>query len=579
MLGYDTRGNPDPAWWIGQIREGETWRDEVTYKTQWNTWRKYYRGQWASGTLPINFFFAYLRSMVPRIYFRNPAVSVTPEKPGFLEMAFARVIGRIDNKLIRQMDVRSAAKTMVQNTFLFGTGVGKLGFGGEFSFGASPSGDNAAPILKNGERLEYHPNVLPNMPWFQSVHPGRFVVPKGLTDYKHARWVAEKFERVLDDMERDPRLDKRVTAGLVASKVNGEEQPMVEGYEIRDMKTGRVIVLAASGEGTDDRISGPRALFVGTDRLIQEFGFNYYPIVFNPDDEYFWGIPDSKILEPTQLEANETRTLMMKHRRLSIVKILAKKGVISQSEAEKLLSSDVAPIVNVEAEFTAGSIDKLTAADIPQSLVVMMREMEQDVRMILGLSKNQMGEFASRRGDTTAAEVETVRESSDIRVDEKRDEMAQMLTSMVKKMNGILFERWSGQQVADVIGPGGATVWVKFNPASLKMAHYDVRIDPDTSTPRTRQQREQKAAEVYNLLKANPLIDPTALTQYLLNELEGVEMDTLMRALPAVPQPGGGVTDLGGFASMLQQSMGRLRAGAPPGNPQTAALLAAQAGA
>jgi hypothetical protein len=307
--------------------------------------------------------------------------------------------------------------------------------------------------------------------------------------------------------------------------------------------------------------------------MIQEFGFNYYPVTFNPDDENFWGVPDAKILEPYQLEANENRTLIMKHRRLSIVKILAKRGVISEEEIEKLLNSDVSAVVNVESEYTTGSIDKMTPADIPQSLIVNARELEQDVRMVLGLSKNQMGEFASRRGDTTAAEVETVREGSDIRIDEKRDEMALMLTNMCKKMNGILFERWTGQQVTDVVGPGGAQIWVKFNPSSLRMAHYDIRIDADTATPRTREQREAKALVVYNTLKENPLIDPYALTQYLLNEIEGTEMDTLMRALPqpqAMPQ---GPVDMAGLAGIIQGSVRQAQRGAPPGDPRIAALL------
>jgi hypothetical protein len=133
ISGYTSKDTPDFGWWMEQIRLAEKYRADAAYQNMWPRWRDYYRGNWSGDILPVNIFFSYLRSMVPRTYFRNPAVSVTPEKPGFLEMAFARVVGRVDNKMIRSMDLRREAKRMVQDTFLFGTSIGKLGFGGQFS--------------------------------------------------------------------------------------------------------------------------------------------------------------------------------------------------------------------------------------------------------------------------------------------------------------------------------------------------------------------------------------------------------------------------------------------------------------
>jgi len=71
------------------------------------------------------------------------------------------------------------------------------------------------------------------------------------------------------------------------------------------------------------------------------------------------------------------------------------------------------------------------------------------------------------------------------------------------------------------------------------------------------------------MLKANPLIDPIKLTQFLLTELEGVELDDLMRQMPPV-QNGqqGGVLDIGQYAGLIQNGVQQL-AGAPGAPPPT----------
>lgn len=582
ISGYDNKGQPNVAWWIEQIKLAEKFREKWAYSRQWDAWRGYYRGDYKADTLPVNVFFSYLRSLVPRTYFRNPAVSVTPEKPGFLEMAFARVVGRVDNKMIHSMNLRREAKRMVQDTFILGTGVGKLGFGGQFSVNPAASAGGGAPDSDKTGKVEYHPDVRANLPWFMRVSPGRFLVPTKTDVYESSRWVAEEIFRTKEDVADDERFNKEARENVRATRKMGDDNDgpeMVHLYEVRDLKTGKVLVLSPFSDDMSPSEGGGANLYCDIDPLIADGRFNYFPIVFNPDDEVFWGLPDAKILEPYQLEINEIRTQTMKHRRLALVKLLVKEGVITESEIAKMLSTDVGAVVKVK-EIGPTAIDKMQIANIPQDLILAGQQVMQDIRDTLGFSRNQMGEFASRRGDTTAEEVETVREATDIRIDEKRDEMAHMITRMVEKMNSILFKRWGGDQVLDVVGPGGAKVWVRFDPRNLTLAHYNIRVDPDTAVPKNRRAREERAVRAYEILKSNPLIDPVKLTQFLLGEVEGVEMDDLMRALPEIQaglNPGQPI-GIEGLAGLLSQSVGQAQRGAPPGDPRIAALIGAGGG-
>lgn len=573
--GYENNGKPDAAWWLEQVKAAEEFRKKRAYEALWDTWRSYYRGNWKSNVLPVNLFFSFLRATIPRVYFRNPAVSVSPGMPGFLEMAFSQVTNRIDNKLIRQMALKGELKLIIQDAWLFGTGVGKLGFGSVYTPPAQ-SGDADVSADKKGDLVEYDPRTNSNMPWFRRVPTGQFLVPDGTMSYRDARWVGHQIERPLEDIKADERLDKKMRELVQPTRKEGEfgstmAAEVAQLIEIRDAKTRQVMVIAPNVESneTDGRI-----LFSGPDIFQEaELGFNLFPVIFNPDDEFFWGNPDAKILEPHQLEMNEINTQMMKHRRLSLVKLLYRQGRISEAQLTKMLSEDVAAGVAVDGD-PATAVNVMQVANIPTDLIVAKRESMQDVRETMGFSRNQLGEFQSKRGDTTATESAIVQQNSEVRVDERRDITADVVTEMVGMMNEVLFTRWTGEQVQEVVGPGGARVWVRFSPRDLRMGHYSVRVDPDSARPRTRQSREERAFAIYTQLKANPLIDPEKLTRFLLTELEGVQMDDLMVALPAVNE---GATQnplsLPQFAGMLRNQTQQAQRGRRSAGPRTPALL------
>jgi len=372
--------------------------------------------------------------------------------------------------------------------------------------------------------------------------------------------------RPLDDVLRDPRLENTKALKGVPYTRDGytvaNDVDMVDLVEIRDAKYRTVMVLAP----TSDRSS--RILYQGPDAL-QARRFPYFEMVFNPDDEVFWGVPDAQILQPYQLEMNEIRTQTMKHRRLALIKWMGRKNVMDEAAIAKLYEEDVAAYIEIEGNPRL-DIEKVQVANIPQDLIQAGAVVQSDIREALGFSRNQMGEFQTRRGDTSATEAQAVRDASEIRMDERRDTVADLMTSVVTEIHELLFDHWTEEQVVEVVGPGGVPVWVRVQPALLKAGRYIVNIDPDTQTPRTRQEREAKAVALYDILKDNSLIDPAQLTQYLLREMEGVDMDELMIAMP--PQGGTGTpgtpVDPGQLASMLQQGVGQLQA-----NPQ--ALLPA----
>lgn len=528
------KGKPDVSWWIAQIEAGIKFRKKFAKEDKWEDWRNYYRGNWIAGILPSNIYFKMLRTIVPRVYFRNPSISLQATKPGIENALFAQLLERIDNKLIKRMKLKKQIKMMVQDCFMFGTAAGKLGFGAEFT--PSPKDLETDQPFKNGKIVEYNQNVHANMPWFMRVHTGAFIVPAGLIDFDDSRFAIHWIRRSLQDVKDDPRFTNtadlqgstkgQMTDAGSTSSANKENQsysnptPMIDLYEIRDKKTGKVFVIAPYA-------SDGKVLYFGDDELQSQGRLPFYTFSFNADDDVFWGVPDSQILEPIQLEINETRTQIMKHRRLSLVKILAKVNSIEDSEAAKLVEESVSPVVFIKGNVNT-DIKFLEGSNIPRDLFTAFEVTVFDARETVGFSRNEFGEFNSRSGDTSATEASIVKQASEIRVDERRDMVADMITDIVDHMHTIIFEHWTDEQIVDVMGPGGVSIWIKFRPSMLKSGSYEVSVDPDTSLPETKQSRQNKATQLFALLNGDALIDQMKLRRYLLHEMHGTVFDDML---------------------------------------------------
>lgn len=536
------KGKPDAEYWLGEIRRGVEFRKRCTSEHRWGVWRNYYRGIWPRSVLPVNLYFRMLRTVVPRIYFRNPSISIQPTKPGSDQAAFAQLIERIDNKLMRTMRMKDQLKKITQQAWMFGTGIGTRGYAQEFKPAPDLLADGSAPDAidtKNTplHKVEYHSNVRDGMPWFLKCNTGDFIVPADTCEFEEARWVANWIRRPQFEVQNDPRLKglKNINAtppgtSLLSGGANiagRKRRDIVDLVCIHDMMTKKVFIIAPFHDS--------KVAYFEDDVLQVNNRMPFYKLVFNDDDENFWGVPDSLILEPQQLELNEIRTLEMKHRRLALIKIMYKKGSIEMTQLEKLLDGTVAAAVEVIGEL--GDIDHFQVADIPPSLRLQGQEVMGDVREGMGFSRNQAGEYSEGKSkNPTATEASIVQAASEIRVDERRDMLADMIVDVFEDIHEDIFDRWHDEQVLQVMGPDNVPVWVSFKPEALKSAQYEFQIDPDTAVPETKAVRQQKAVQTYGVLKDNPLIDPHLLTKYLLRELHGVQYDNMIRGVQALSQ-------------------------------------------
>lgn len=533
MKGYTNNGKKvDINWWLTQLKAGADYRRLSAGQDEWDTYRKMYRNEFRSNIFPKNMFFIMARSVVPRIYFRNPKISIVAKKPGPDHQALAKVMERIDNSLLDSMDVKTQMKMTVNKAFFTSSSVMKLLFGAQYM--PTPQvGGTSIPITKDGFRPEYRQGIIQNMPFLKSINLKDFILPTDTEDFNQAYFQAHRITRFWDDMMNDERFPdfkknakrpKRTqpigpSDSIMEDRVGNNPRELVELFEIRDRRNRKVILLAP------DTLSEP--LLFEDDELQTSYSSPFYMYTPNMDDEHPFGVSDGKILVTLQEQLNEIKTKIHLHARMSIIKFLSEGGAVPESEIAKMQSEDVGALIN----FGKGKgITIVEAHHIPESLLTQQQELTEDIREVMGFSRNSLAQFQAKSHGPTATEVNAVKSAAELRIDERRDMLSDMLTNMFRDIHLVIFRHWTQEQVVKVVGNNGLPVWVKFTGQMLQEGEYEIRIEPDTTVTETSEVREERARQLYSILVTNPFVDQAALTRHLLHETSGVALDDIMRS-------------------------------------------------
>jgi len=500
----------------------------------------------------------------------------------------ARTVEAIDNQLIREMGIKRQLKRVIQDAGIQGSAALWRGYDSEYGWDPEQTdpttGDSSLTFLdKKGFKLEYNAYVAPGMPWALRAELESTIFPWGTRDVRNAEWVAMRVMRPLRDVKKDPKYrntSKLAPVKMQANSSGGQSEfakifehvEHAELWQIRDIKTGEIIVIA---------LDHPDFLRQEED-VLQIEGAPFHWFVFNEDPVFPWGIPDARIMEPQQLELNETRKLAMYHRRVAIVKALVKKGAVKKEEMDKLLDEDVKALVNVESEGSIREAVEFVQSQIPNDLHTWAALIREDIRETTGFSRNQSG---LPQGDrTTATEAKIVSGAFEIRVDERRDMAADLLEEIMRGTNQTIFKFWNTKRVVQVVGPTGLPGWIEYTGDQLT-GEYNYRIDPNNGAPVSGQTRKQDAAQLLQLWagigKGAP--PPAELTRFIFSNYDGINVEALVQQMSLLHGqnvaglPGGSPEQPASLQQALQGGPGVspafASAGAPTSAPQAPVQL------
>jgi hypothetical protein len=556
----NTHKERDLMWYKSAVLNGLRFQRKYAKSHMWQQYKAYYRHEFPDGTLPVNLVFSILRSIVPQVYFRNPSVVVTPTKPGLEYELHARLVQDLDRWMLLETGVKYQIKKLVNDSFLCGISSGFVGYDSEYGYSISKTiGQEGQASLtqfnKQGNRIEYNNLVNPGMPWFLRARPEDVVYPWGCESAYNAEWVAMRVFRPLADIKADPKYKN--TSDLKGSYTQRRTQPeggmrdewadgefkdheWVELWQLRDAKTKEIVCF------TFDHNEFLRK----EEDLMQIDGIPVETLAFNPDPDFIYGVPDARIIEPQLLELNEIRTQGMKHRRVDVLKFLYKKGAFTSEQMNKLLSEDVQAGAEVNNEDPINQVIMPLnpgASGILADLERMGEVVRGDIRETVGFSRSSTGEYQGKT-HISAKETEIVNWANQIRIDERRDMVADMLQNVVRRYNQMVFTYWKDPIVRSIIGPDGARYWIKFSPADIR-AEYTYKIDPTNALPVDQRTKRQDATEMFNAWSQAEIAVsktgrpvPPELLRYFFSQFDGIDVDRLVAQTGKPPmQPGAGM--------------------------------------
>jgi len=526
-------------WWKDEIKAGVRYRTIYGKSKKWAAYKNMYRGFWPDGVVPVNMIYAVGRSVIPQVYSRNPKVSIMAKRPGYT--AHAMILERLDNYMIKEMNIKYQLKSNILDSYLMGRGPGVLGYDSEYGFnpkftvGSEMADSGLTQFGKKGEQIEYTDEVKPGMPWYLRCSPEDFIVPWGTRRFEEARWYAMRKMRPLRDIKESPLYSKKENLkGAFHTKLDGSldgtsksmtqhsekdgENAWVELWEIHDKRTGKVMALSLDHDSF---------LRIEDDQLQIE-GLPARALGFNEDPDYFWWTPDARLIEVQQAEINDIRTMARKHRRVGLLKMIVDKNV-GKDELAKLLDGDVKAVARLDVG-PQGDIRKQVAflqSHVPPDLISYAREVREDVREIVGFSRNQMGSFEESSGRRTAHEAEIVRAASAIRIDERRDIMADYLESIIRGMNQIIFKNWGAERIIDIVGQDGARYWIRFTGDEIK-GEFHYGINPEEVLPQNGATRKADALQFIELAKQIPGVNMQYVMQQYARQFDWLDPKMLM---------------------------------------------------
>ena len=374
--------------------------------------------------------------------------------------------------------------------------------------------------------------------WFVDwVHYRHMIIdPNGGNNFRTHDWVAEEYVRSLKDVQNDPRYKN--TKDLVATgqayiddpsdlehdeaRVPGmdtdgrSQEPFIKDqsevirlFEFWDLKNKRVIILA-DGHG---------------EKLLDEpipAGIDHSPYVFYRPFERitktyeFYPKPPVTDLICLNDELNKARKMQMAAFRKETRKYLYDRARIKDAEAKKLTSPEDMQFIGVDLKPGESLLDAITPVPntpVSPALFGYIKNIELNFDEVAGQPSEARGQARAE----TATQVENMQLHATLRVDDQRNQLADCLAEMFKKLTDSIQTNMTTEQAVTIMGPEGQSFQTFANDEMI-IGDYDHSVDVEEMTPRNRAVQMAQFTQFMNMV-----LGGGEVSMQLLQDREGNE--------------------------------------------------------
>ncbi len=503
-------GEPNPSkasTWLGRIQNAQRIRDKEKNEKGWDRFLEEYQGvyysQGQNRTMtvpPINMVFGHVWTMIPKLYFRDPYISVNAKGKDYILRS--HILQTVINYFFAELNVKREIEKAMMDTILIGHGWFKYGFTGVFGKTETQEDRKAdqgkEPIEDVNEFVKNEEIFVVHVPWEDIL----FDNDLSKDPPYDCRWIAHGFTKPLEAVKTSDLYQN--TDGLKSNisvkdsdserKQRGDRMdsesdiPLVKLWEIWDKDTGRIYVVA---EGCEHFLRDVQNVY-------EMEGLPFSMLKFNRVPGKPYPLSDIFLIEPQILERIKIRATQINHIKRWNRQYSVEQGAMEPEEIAKLaLGVDGSITMRMKGSLAPAVIEY---ASMQSEIFQLDNLIQQDMDAVIGQTDVERGGKA-RTTTRTLGELETQLQGTASRSAKRQDQLEDFLEEVCRKVIQLIkqfqdiekYVRITGKMPQEVEAslkafPGFDGTGVLFSKKDIQ-GEFDVEVKAGSTIPINKENR------------------------------------------------------------------------------------------
>jgi hypothetical protein len=455
--------------WLRTIESTVRWRDGILDKMGCKRFIDEYKNKWdflQSSTsipiVPINLVFAYVKTEIARLYFRDPWITVNPKRHE--DIGAAQIAEQIINYLWSDLRLKPQIKQTILEALLVGHSWMKVGYVAEFgTVESQPKEEKRGPgrpstkKFKEVETSEY----IKSESVFAYHVPYKDVIfdPSATYPATHnARWMAHKIVKpyraivqsgIYENTDKlkpnsatqDPNANFNIGDSL--QEGFGKDIKSVILWEIYDLDHQTITTVSPGCKYKLREIPLPE-YFNG--------GFPFVQFAFNPVPGDVYPLSDVAPHEGQIIELIKMVSIELNHLKRWNRQMIVPAGVFTEAEKAKFKDANDGAIIESQDQNAKDKIFIPPYAPVQSDIYGVFQQIFQLWQMISGQTTTDQGGQAKTQ-TRTLGELRMSLQGSKARPEEKIDVLEDSIAEVARKLMSIIQKKYDLPKISMIVGP------------------------------------------------------------------------------------------------------------------------------
>ena len=456
--------------WLRTLENTVKWRDGIGDKAGWKRFIQEYANDWnflqasvSIPVIPINLVFAYVKTEISRLYFRDPWITVNAKR--IEDIGAAQIAEQIINYIWIDLKLKNQIKDCILETLLAGHSWIKIGYAAEFGTVESQPKEElkrgpGRPSLKKYKEVETSEYVKSESVFAYHV-PYKDIVfdPSATYPCTHnARWMAQKIVKpyravvqsgIYENTEHlktsaiieDPNIVYDTPDSLKESF--GKDIRSVVLWEIYDLDHQVITTVSPGCEYKLREIPLPDYL---------NGGFPFIQFAFNPIPGQVYPLSDIAPHEGQIIELTKMVSMEINHLKRWNRQMFCPQDGLTKDEAAKFKDANDGAIIYYQDPAMKDKLFPAPYAPVQSDIYGVFQQIFQLWQMISGQTSTDQGGQAKTQ-TRTLGELRMSLQGSKSRPEEKLDVLEDSIAEVARKLLKIIQLKYDLPKITRIVGP------------------------------------------------------------------------------------------------------------------------------